>query len=89
MCYFHEHFLGLAPLEVGLMTLEANWTPPTFTIKPELLFPFTKREYVIDRCTMFCKSLITFDCQVFGIVQFFQFGMLNFSWLLDLLRSSL
>ena len=47
MCYFHEHFLGLAPLEVGLMTLEANWTPPTFTIKTELLFPFTKREMLL------------------------------------------
>lgn len=29
------------------MTLEANWTPPNFTIKTELLIPFTKREMLL------------------------------------------
>lgn len=30
-----------------MVTLEANWTPPTFTVQTELLFPFIKREMLL------------------------------------------
>lgn len=88
MCYVHELFLGLAPLEVGWWLLKPIGLPLLSLYKQNSYSRLLKGKCYYQMYNVLQKSH-HICLPSLSNVQDFQFGMLNFPRLLDLLPSSL